>query len=260
MERRTFLTASLGASALALAGQASAAVTGAREYYDLRQYTLTMGPQQKLAESYFAEALIPALKRLGFSPIGAFSLEIGPTTPTLYLLIPSASVDTLATAELRLGADAEFLKAAAPFWSASANQPPFLRAKSTLLQAFAGRPKLKLPPAGSAKRMFQLRTYESPTPAAHVRKVEMFNSGEFEIFEAAGFWPIFYGDALIGERLPQLTYMLSFPDLAAMDAHWAAFRNDPAWKKLSSEPRYASEPIVSSISNLVLAPLACSEI
>ena len=260
MERRTFLTASLSASALAFSGQASAAVPGSREYYDLRKYTLQMGPQQKLAESYFADALIPALNRLGFSPVGAFSLEIGPATPTLYLLIPSASVETLATADLRLGADPEFLKAAAPFWSASATQPPFIRVESTLLEAFAGRPKLKLPPAGHAKRMFQLRTYESPTPAAHVRKVEMFNSGEFEIFETAGFWPVFYGDALIGERLPQLTYMLSFPDLAAMTEMWDKFRNDPTWKKLSTDPRYASEPIVSSITNLVLAPLSCSQI
>ncbi len=254
------MTASLSASALALSGQAPAESSSPREFYDLRKYTLQMGPQQKLADSYFTDALLPALNRLGFSPVGAFSLEIGPNTPTLYLLIPSANAEALATADLRLSADADFQKAAAPFWSASASQPPFLRAQSTLLQAFAGRPKLKLPSGGRAKRMFQLRTYESPTPAAHVRKVEMFNSGEFEIFEAAGFLPIFYGDALVGERLPQLTYMLSFPDLTAMTAMWDRFRNDPAWKKLSSDPRYASEPIVSSITNLVLAPLGCSQV
>jgi hypothetical protein len=254
------LTASLSASALAFSGQAPSGPAVGREFYELRKYTLQMGPQQKLAESYFADALIPALNRLGFSTVGAFSLEIGPSTPTLYLLIPAASAETLVTADLRLGADPDFQKASAPFWSASATQPPFLRVESTLLEAFAGRPKLKLPPSGHAKRMFQLRTYESPTPAAHVRKVEMFNSGEFEIFEAAGFWPIFYGDALVGERLPQLTYMLSFPDLSAMTAMWDRFRNDPAWKKLSSDPRYASEPIVSSISNLILTPLICSQV
>ena len=233
-----------------------------REYYEIRKYHLQNGQQTKLTQSYFADALIPALNKLGLSPIGAFSLDIGPETPTYYLLIPSASLDALANAELRLAADPAFLKAAAPFWSAPATNPSFLRIESSLYSAFTGRPKLRLPPpsAMQGKRMFQLRTYESPSPAAHVRKVEMFNNGEYEIFERAGFWPIFYGDALIGSHLPQLTYMLSFTDLADMAAKWASFQNDPAWKKLSADPHYAYEPIVSSITNLVLSPLACSQI
>ena len=265
MERRQFLAGSLGASAVALAsrGLAAEAPTGeSREYYELRQYHLQSGPQSKLLEGYLSEALIPALNRLGMSPIGAFNLEIGPETPTVYVLIPSTNLDALVNAEFRLVKDEAFLKAAEPFWNAPASQPPYLRIESSLLVAFEGRPKLKLPPpsAQHGKRMFQLRTYESPTNQDHVRKVEMFNKGEFEIFEKAGFWPVFYGDALFGPRLPKLTYMLSFPDLAAMTAQWDAFRNDPDWKKLSALPRYASEPIVSDITNLILNPLGCSQI
>ena len=62
-------------------------------------------------------------------------------------------------------------------------------------------------------------------------KVQMFHAGEFEIFEKVGFWNVFFGDALIGSRLPQLTYMLSFPDLSQMNDLWAAFRDNPEWKK-----------------------------
>ncbi|HEY0796967.1 MAG TPA: NIPSNAP family protein [Acidisarcina sp.] len=256
---------SLGASAAALVGGKGAvaeAPAPAREYYELRKYHLQSGPQGKLVESYFADALIPGLNRLGLSPIGAFNLEIGPETPTLYLLIPSANLETLTTSDLRLAEDAAFMKAATPFWSAPATAPPFIRIESSLLIAFEGQPKLKLPPDAAlhSKRMFQLRTYESPSNGAHVRKVEMFNSGEFEIFERAGFWPIFYGDTLIGPHQPQLTYMLSFVDLADMTAKWNTFQSDPAWKKLSSDPRYSYEAIVSNITNLVLSPLACSQI
>ena len=96
--------------------------------------------------------------------------------------------------------------------------------------------------------------------AAHVRKVEMFHKGEFEIFEKAGCHPVFFGDALMGSRLPQLTYMLSFANLAELEKGWAAFSADPDWKKLSSSPRYSYEAIVSNISNLVLSPLAASQI
>ncbi len=265
MQRRKFLTSSLAATAVALApgdSQAQAPAAKSREYYELRKYHLQNGPQAKLLERYLADALIPALNRLGFSPIGAFNLDIGPETPVVYLLIPSTTLESLVTAELQLTKDEEFMKAAAPFWNAPATAPGFTRVESSLMIAFEGRPRLVVPPvtAQHGKRVFQLRTYESPTNQDHVLKVEMFHKGEFEIFERAGFWQVFYGDTLIGPGLPQLTYMLSFPAVSEMDAKWDAFRNDPEWKKLSSLPRYSSEPIVSNISNLILMPASFSQI
>jgi hypothetical protein len=180
----------------------------------------------------------------------------------MYLLIPSPSVESLVTAELQLAKDEEFMKAAAPFWNAPATSPPFMRIESSLMIAFEGWPRLVVPPvtAQHGKRVFQLRTYESPTNQDHVRKVEMFHNGEFEIFQRAGFWQVFFGDTLIGPRLPQLTYMLSFPDLAEMDPKWDAFSSDPQWKKLSGLPRYSFEPTVSDVSNLVLRPASFSQI
>jgi hypothetical protein len=264
MERRQFLAASLATSALAVAGNVAAETPAprTREFYHLRRYTLQSGPQTKLTESYFGDALIPALTRMGMGPMGAFRLDIGPETPDYYLLIPGASVETLAELDMRLAQDADFLKAADPFWNATAAAPAFQRVESFLLAAFEGWPKLT-PPASSAakaKRIFQLRTYESPSHADHVRKIEMFHSGEFEIFTQAGCHPVFFGDTLIGARMPSLTYMLSFADAAELDARWDVFRNDPAWKKLSTSPRYSSDQLVTNITNLVLSPLACSQI
>ena len=88
----------------------------------------------------------------------------------------------------------------------------------------------------------------------------MFHAGEFDIFKNAGCHPVFFADTLIGPRMPSLTYMLSFADSTALDTGWNAFRNDPAWKKLSSDPKYAFEPTVSNITNLVLIPLTASQI
>jgi hypothetical protein len=264
MERRDFLTTSLAASGFALTNQVSGQSQSptpagkAREYYEIRKYHLQSGPQVKLTESYVADALIPALNRLGIAPVGAFHLDIGPETPTLYLLLPCSNLETLATAELRLAQDAVFMKAAEPFWNAPATAPAFQRVESSLLTAFEGWPKLTAPKQG--KRIFQLRIYESPSSQDHVRKVEMFHHGEFEIFQSAGFGQVFYGDTLIGPRMPNLTYMLTFPDMAALNAGWEVFRNDPAWKKLSGSPRYNFEAIVSNISNLILSPAAYSQI
>lgn len=264
MDRRGFLTASLAASAATLARTTAAQspASGKREFYQLRRYILQSGPQSALTDRYIGDALIPALARRGMGPIGAFHLDIGPETPVTYVLIPSPTIDALATLDLDLARDDEFLKAADPFWSAPATAPAFVRVESSLLAAFEGWPRVTppQPPLAHGKRIFQLRTYESPSFRDHVRKVEMFNAGEFAIFQAAGFQPIFFGDMLIGTRMPCLTYMLCVTDLADMDVKWNAFRNDPNWKKLSSDPRYAFEPIVDNITNLVLSPLSVSQI
>ncbi len=261
MHRRRFLATSLATSAAALTN-AQAPASPAREFYQLRRYSLYSGPQSGLTEGFVSNALIPALTRRGMGPIGAFRLDLGPETPQVYVLIPGPSAEALATLDLDLAKDADFLKAAEPLWSAPATAPGFLRADYSLLAAFEGWPRITPPPAAAtkAKRIFQLRTYESPSYRDHVRKVEMFNNGEFDIFKAAGFNLVFFGDTIVGPRMPSLTYMLSVPDAATMDKNWNAFRDNPDWKKLSSDPKYAFEPIVSNITNLVLSPLPSSQI
>jgi hypothetical protein len=220
------------------------------------------GQETHLTEHYFADALIPALTRLGFGPVGAFSVYLGPETPTYYLVIPGSSLETLVTLELHLAQDEEFMKAADPFWNAPASAPPFVRFESSLMAAFPGWPRIVPPPAAATKgkRIFQLRTYESATDQDHVRKVEMFHHGEFQYFKEAGFNPVFFSDTVIGPRMPNLTYMLSLDSLEELDTKWAAFGNNPGWKKLSADPRYSFEPTVNHVTNLILHPLSSSQI
>ena len=231
-----------------------------RHFYLLRRYSFTMGAQPKLAASYFADALVPALGRLGLGPAGAFEVTFGPETPAYYLLVPSSSAEALATLDERLAADPVFTKQAEPFWAAPAAQPAFLRVEASLLHAFSAWPQLRTPAAAGAQRIVQLRTYASATHAAHVRKVEMFNSGECTLFDRMGCRPVFFAANLIGPGLPSLTYMLSFASMAELEAGWARFVASPEWKAMSTSPRYSSEELVSTISNLVLKPLACSQI
>ena len=258
MHRRDFLAGSLAASAIAASSaKAQSQTASPREFYQLRRYSLQSGPQVAMTEKYISETLIPALAQKG-GPVGAFRLDIGPETPVFYVLIPIHTAASAGSLELELNQDEAYVKAAEPFWSAPASSPAFLRIDSSLLVAFEGWPRITPPAKG--KRIFQLRTYESPSYRDHILKVQMFHSGEFEIFKNAGCQPVFFGDTLIGARMPSLTYMLSFSDLAELDARWNVFRNDPAWKKLSADPRFAFESIVSNISNLVLSPLAASQI
>ena len=89
MERRQFIAASIATSALAATAQGQA--PSSREYYQMRRYNLQSGPQSKGMESYFGDALIPALARMGMGPSGAFRVDMGPETPAFYLLIPGSS-------------------------------------------------------------------------------------------------------------------------------------------------------------------------
>lgn len=264
MKRREFLTKSLAASSLALAGaaQAQSSAPGSRDYYELRTYHLRSGPQSKLINNYVADALIPALNRLGIAPVGALRPEFGPETSALYLILPSTDLATLVTANLKLVHDDEFMKTADSFWNAPISSPAFINVESSLLLAFEGYPKLTVPPATKqhAERIFELRTYESASNRDHVRKIEMMHDGEFDIFRRAGAAQVFFGDTLIGTRMPKLTYMLSFQDLPALTASWKAFFADPAWKKLAAEPRYSFESTVSNVSDLVLRPAPYSQI
>lgn len=266
MQRRRFLSSSLAASAGMVAVSANtmnaepAGDAGAAQFYQLRRYQLVSGAQPKLTETYFREALLPALNRMGITPVGAFSVDFGPDTPSYYLLMPSTNLEALVTVDLKLAEDSAFVKAAAAFWSAPASAPAFGHVESSLLRAFPGHPRITPPAERKAGRVYQMRTYRSPSYAAHVRKVEMFHSGEFEIFAKAGCEAVFYADAMVGAQIPNLTYMLTFPSMEALTAGWDKFRTDPDWKKLSADPRFAYEAIVSNINNLVLKPLGCSQV
>jgi len=270
MKRRELLTSSLAATAMALGPKSLIGAqetekpsgSGKREYYLIRRYQMNWGPQVRAAHAFFRQALVPAANRLDIKPVGVFNVSIGPYTPRIYLLLPCASLETLANLEEKLGQDPEYLKAGAAFLKAPAAKPAYFRIKTTLLRAFTGWPHLVLPSstAENEARLFELRTYQQPTHQDHVRKLEMMNTGYFPIFKEAGFSQVFYADTLVGATMPDLTYMLSFKDLEERDKYWKAYFASEAWKKLSTNPRYTFEGIVSKVSNEILAPADYSQI
>ena len=234
----------------------------AREFYELRLYHLRRGPKPKLVEDFLREAAIPAWNRIGLRPIGVFNVMVGPDSPTLYVLIPHSSLESVIAAAERLGADVDYQKAGAAFLNAPATDPAYVRMESSLMVAFEGMPKLEVPPAAAEKRprIFELRRYESHSEKANEKKIEMFNTGEIAIFRRTGLRPVFFGKTLVGAGSPNLAYMLTFGNMEAHDKNWKTFGADPEWKKLSATPGYTDGEIVSNISNMFLSPASCSQI
>ena len=259
MTRRDFL-ATTPAAALTLTGGAAAQTAPvARQWYELRRYRVRVGTMRDTTRAYLRDALVPALGRLGIGPVGVFDVTVG-EPPTAVVLIPHATADAAATLWSRLAADAEYTKLAAPFFDAPADRPAFDRIESSLLQAFEAMPKIEVPDT-SKPRIFELRRYEGPSEAASLKKIEMFDSGgELTIFRKVGFRPVFFGQTVFGNRLPQFEYMLTYADLAERQVQWAKFIADPDWKTLSSKPEYRDAMIMSGATATYLAPQQVSQI
>jgi hypothetical protein len=142
--------------------------------------------------------------------------------------------------------------------------PAFVRMNSSLFRAFDAIPTLELPFGGgeNAKkpRIFELRTYESHSEKASKKKIEIFNTAEIAIFRRSGMQPVFFGEALAGANMPNLTYMLVYENMAAHDTQWSTFSADPEWRKISTTPGNTDPEIVQNISNMYLRPTAYSQI
>jgi len=266
MKRREFLTSSVAVAGLgALAAGSDADGKGAgtldtREFYELRLYHLRRGPKTDLFDRFYREAAIPACNRAGIERVGVFSVATGPDSPTMYVLLTHKSLDSVASTMDAVHADPEYQKAGAEFINAPATDPSYDRVESSLMAAFHGMPKLEATPGEARNRLFELRTYESHSKKANRKKIEMFERGEIAIFRRHGLNPVFFGETLIGPRLPSLTYMLAFENQQAHDSAWAGFVSDPDWAKLRGTPGYTDAEIVCRISNVFLRSTSYSQI
>ena len=261
MERRAFLAASTAATLAGASGAGAQQPAAAPWLLELRRYRLRSGPMAARFSAYLKDALVPALSRAGIGPVGAWNVSLGPGSPTLHLLVPHKDAASLLGLDARLAADAEYGRAAASFLALPPSDPPFEGCDSSLVAAVPTLPGIARPAgeAASPSRVFELRTYRSPSEPAGRRKVEMFEAGgELALFARLGMHTVFFGRDLVGAGLPSLTYMLVFADVAAREKAWAAFRVHPEWVKLRDQPAYAD--IVSSIDASLLRPTDYSQL
>ena len=267
MQRREFLTASAAAAAsLALPNLSRAAgEPSARLLYDLRTYHFASTDKQQTFAKFLAQAAVPAFNRAGAEPVGLFELQakdnpklkIQESPNDLYVLLPHKSFESLISFEARLQADEDYQKAGHDILDAPKSDPAFARYESLLLLAMEGFGQIQVP-AKSASRVFELRTYESPNNERALNKLEMFNKGEFGAFARAGMPGVFFGGAVAGTGLPQLTYMVAHTDMDVVKKDWDAFSADEEWKKLKADPSYKDN--VSKIIDLFVRPAEASQI
>ena len=238
-------------------GMRAASATTQSKCFELRRYDIETEAQKAGFDTFAREAAIPALNRAGIEPVGVFYPWEG--LSPIYVLLPHRSLVSFVTVAQKLAQDEEFLQAGAAFLNAPAGAPAYKRMQVQLMAAFEGMPHLETP-IDAPGRVFQLRTYESPSEKTGLKKIEMFNTAEIDIFRRTGLNPVFFGQTMAGDKMPNLTYMLVFNSMDERAANWKQFVGHPEWKQLSSMPEYADKEILCGITNLFLKPADYSQI
>ena len=233
-----------------------------KDFYQIKIYHLKNDDQVGQVDEYLKDVYIPALHRFGIKNIGVFKPIANDTSISkfIYVLIPFNSAEAFMKLEESLNKDAGYKSSAKSFREASADKPPYERIESILLDAFPGQGHLLLPPAKSADRVFELRSYESPTENLAEKKMAMFNTGgEIEIFKRLGFNPVFYARVIAGSHMPNFMYMPVFDNLQQKDAQWKIFGNDPQWKDISTKPENENKASVSHIDSIPMHSTSYSD-
>jgi hypothetical protein len=260
VDRREFLAASAVAAVSPLPRLDALGQAASRQYIELRRYHLLPGAKQRAFSTFIGDVAIPAMNRAGVGKVGAFTVVYGENAPSLVLVLTHPTLESVVTLREKLAADTTYTRSGAAILDAPLGDPAFVRAESSLLRAFDAMPAVE--PSANAgtttPRIYEVRTYESHSDRAALNKLAMFNAGEIPIFRRTGLTPVFFGETIVGGKMPNLTYMLTFKDMAARDAAWAAFSQDPDWKTLSGDPQYREN--VSAISDIILRPTAYSQI
>jgi hypothetical protein len=245
-------------------GMSSVSIAAKKEgdFYQIKIYHLKNDNQVSQVDAYLQDAYLPALHRKGIKNIGVFKPIANDTASVklIYVLIPFKSVEQWSGMEDELIKDKTYSDAAGSFLNAPSDKAPYDRMESILLEAFPVQDHLLIPPTKNPERVFELRSYESPTQELAEKKMAMFNSEEeVEIFKRLGFNPVFYGKVVSGSHMPNLMYMPVFDNVQKRNEGWKTFGSDAKWKEVSAKPEHENKVSVSHIDSILMHSTSYSD-
>ncbi|MDT0642911.1 NIPSNAP family protein [Zunongwangia sp. F363] len=228
------------------------------QFYQLKIYSLKTEEQVQRTDAFLEKAYLPALAELGIDKVGVFKPKEESKIDSLkhiYVLLPFSSLEQWENLETNLNKNQNYRQRGSDFLKSSADNSPYSRFQSILLKAFQDHPVIQMPSLDVPRkeRVYELRSYQSPTGKFFRNKLKMFNEGgEVRLFDELGFNAVFYGEVISGPEMPNLMYMTTFADQESRDKHWEAFSSALAWKALSAKEEYADN--VSHIDITFLYP------
>ena len=267
MKRRDFLTTAGAVGVASMSGIEFARAAdngGNKKFIELRTYTVANAEKKEKLLEVLDNAFIPALNRLGIKPVGvlwtdkqtnenndAFDL-------TVFVIIPHDNAECFLGYTAKLLADKQFLKDAAPILETTSKDPLYTTLKSTLMTGFNNCPTVEVPTLVK-DRILQLRFYKSFNFERNSAKVHMFDEGgELPLFRKCKMNPVFFGETVFGDFMPNLTYMLGFENEEARKAAWKMFGESDEWSAIKGKSMY--NDTATSIINILLKPSKGSQI
>ena len=214
-----------------------------REFYLIQVYHCASKEQINGIDAYLKNTYLPYLHKTGIAKVGVFAPIANDTAldKKIYVWVPMSSLNILDKLDQAVEKLDPMGKNEIVDLENADSSLPYTRVERIITKAFKMQTQFekKNSLTKSTERIYEFRSYESPTENAHLRKVHMFNEGgEIALFKRLNFNAIFYSKAIVGARMPNLIYMTSFNNMADRDAHWKAFSASPEWKSISTMPKY----------------------
>jgi hypothetical protein len=229
---------------------------------ELRRYKFSSENNRSRFHNYMKNVYIPTLNQLGIRPIGAFApIYVYDSYAAMYLLIPFDTVKQAFQLNQQLQEDAGFKEKTKEFDDMEQTIPLYHSYTSTIMSAFSNFPGINIPEICKTKkrRYFNLRTYKSHSHVALQKKIDMFNTdGEIEMHKKMGYEHIFFGEAIFGDELPNMSYMHVWEDLEEYEELMHKFWNSPDFVELRNRPKYKNTTYDGF--SILLQPLGYSQI
>ena len=215
----------------------------ARDYYLIQIYHCSTAKQIENIDLYLKKTFLPYLHQNGIEKVGVFAPLDNDTASDkkLYVWVPFKNIQKLDELDKTIEALDPMGSPAIIHLENADGSLPYTRIEKIISKAFKFQPQYetKSTLTKSSSRIYEYRSYESPTENLHLRKVHMFNEGgEVTLFAQLNFNAIFYSKVIAGSNMPNLIYMTSFNSMEDRNAHWDRFDEAPLWKKISTAPEY----------------------
>ncbi len=203
-----------------------------REFYLIQIYHCNSSAQINGVDAYLKNTYLPYLHKMGIKKVGVFAPIDNDTAmdKRIYVWLPMESLNTLDALDQDVEQLDPMTKNALVDLGNQDGSLPYTRVERIITKSFIDQPKYAKESSlsKSAARVYEYRSYESPTENMHLRKVHMFNQGgEVTLFKRLNFNAIFYSKAIAGARMPNLIYMTSFNNMEDRNEHWKAFSASP---------------------------------
>lgn len=214
-----------------------------REFYLIQIYHCNSLQQINGVDAYLKNTYLPYLHKMGISKVGVFAPVDNDTLTDkrIYVWLPMQNLNVLDKLDQAIEQLDPMTKNEVVDLENIDGSLPYTRVERIITKSFVDQPKYEKESnlTKSANRIYEYRSYESPTENMHLRKVHMFNQGgEVVLFKRLNFNAIFYSKAIAGARMPNLIYMTSFNNMEDRNEHWKAFVSSPEWQSISNMPKY----------------------